>query len=176
MPVTIDPTVLTTLKRVIIDVIQHTCGRILPPCSSPRWSLSSAAHRRLPSLKERRASGWPEVFKIMILIKRRAGLSMDAFIDYYENRHAPLGLRAVPNMKGYTRRYLTPLGGGEELPYDVATEIAFDDEADFGRAMEYLNEPATRAEVDADEERLFDRSTITFMKVDERSSAIPARS
>ncbi|HYH51671.1 MAG TPA: EthD domain-containing protein [Acidimicrobiia bacterium] len=114
------------------------------------------------------------MFKIMILIKRRAGMSMDDFIDYYENHHAPLGLRAVPNMKGYTRRYLTPLGG-EELAYDVATEIVFDDEADFGRAMEHLNEPATRAEVDADEERLFDRSTITFMKVDERSSDIPAR-
>lgn len=116
------------------------------------------------------------MFKIMILIKRRAGMSMDEFIDYYENHHAPLGLRVLPNMKGYTRRYLTPLGeAAPELPYDVATEIVFDDAADFERAMGYLNDPATRAEVDADEERLFDRSTITFMKVDERSSEISAR-
>ena len=116
------------------------------------------------------------MYKVMILIKRRPGMSMDEFIDYYEDHHAPLGLRAIPTMKGYTRRYLTPLGDdAPELPYDVATEIVFDDEADLERAMAYLNEPATRAEVDADEERLFDRSTITFMRVEERSSEIPAR-
>lgn len=114
------------------------------------------------------------MLKIMILIKRRADMSMEEFIDYYENHHAPLGLRAIPNMKGYTRRYLTPLGS-EDLPFDVATEIVFDDEADFEQAMGYLNEPATRAAVDADEERLFDRSSITFMKIDERSSDIKAQ-
>jgi hypothetical protein len=37
--------------------------------------------------------------------------------------------------------------------------------------MGYLNEPATRAEVDADEARLFDRSTITFI----RSTSAPER-
>jgi uncharacterized protein (TIGR02118 family) len=117
------------------------------------------------------------MFKIMILIKRRPGMSMDEFIDYYENHHAPLGVRVVPGMTEYTRRYLTPLGdGGPDLPYDVATEIAFDDEVAFERAMAAISEPATRAELDADEERCFDRSTITFMKVDERSSEIPARS
>jgi uncharacterized protein (TIGR02118 family) len=112
------------------------------------------------------------MFKIMILIKRRPDMSMDEFIDYYENHHAPLGLRVIRNMKGYTRRYLTPLGDGE-LPYDVATEIVFDDEADFERGMGYVNEPTNRAELTADEERLFDRSTITFIKVEERSSDIP---
>jgi hypothetical protein len=39
--------------------------------------------------------------------------------------------------------------------------------------MGYVNEPANRAELTADEERLFDRSTITFIKVDERSSDMP---
>lgn len=116
------------------------------------------------------------MFKIMILIKRRAGMSMDEFIDYYENRHAVLGVRLVPNMKAYTRRYLTPLGeDAPELPYDVATEIVFDDEDAFAEAIASISEPATRAELDADEERCFDRSTITFMKVEERSSEIPAR-
>jgi hypothetical protein len=73
-----------------------------------------------PRLLEVRREG--AMFKVMILIKRRPDISMDEFIDYYENHHAPLARRIVRNMKGYTRRYLTPLGEGE-LPYDVATEI-----------------------------------------------------
>ena len=87
------------------------------------------------------------MFKIMILIKRRPGMSMDEFIDYYENHHAALGVRVVPNMTGYTRRYLMPLGdGAPEPPYDVATEIVFDNEAAFEQAMAPLtNRPRERS-------------------------------
>ena len=87
-----------------------------------------------------------------------------------------LGVRVVPNMTEYTRRYLMPLGdGAPEPPFDVATEIVFDNEGAFEQVMAAINEPAIRAELDADEERCFDRLTITFMKVDEPASEIPAR-
>ena len=31
------------------------------------------------------------MFKVMVMIKRKRGMSMQDFINYYETRHAPLG-------------------------------------------------------------------------------------
>ena len=75
-------------------------------------------------------------YKILLFMKRRPGMTMDDFVDYYENRHVPLALKYASRMSGYTRRYLTPqptpeTGQTDELPYDVITELSFDDETTF---------------------------------------------
>lgn len=119
------------------------------------------------------------MFKVMILIKRRPGMSMEEFIDYYETRHAVLGASTLPMMTGYVRHYLRPLGshvgdGAAELPYDVLTEITFKDEGGFHEAMAVLAVPETAAEITADEAKLFDRSTITFMHVEDRATDMVA--
>jgi len=115
------------------------------------------------------------MYKVMILIKRRAGMSMEEFIDYYESHHAILGASTLPMMTSYVRHYLTPLGShvrdpAEELPYDVVTEITFADESAFQEAMTTLAAPETADKIVADEERLFDRSTITFTQVEDRAT------
>ena len=108
------------------------------------------------------------MFKAMVMIKRKRGMSMEDFINYYETRHAPLGASKVPNMKRYVRHFIRPYGNDvygtdAEPPYDVLTEIWFDDEAEFQRGMAMLTEPATAAIICADEEMLFDKSSIRFM-------------
>ncbi|WP_257556820.1 EthD domain-containing protein [Sphingobium sp. CFD-2] len=110
----------------------------------------------------------------MILIKRKPGMSFDDFVDYYENVHSKLASR-VPNLRRYARNFIRPYGndvyaGAAELPFDVVTEICFDDEAEFHKGMAYLTEPETAAIVAADEENLFDRSSIIFVTADERVS------
>lgn len=120
------------------------------------------------------------MFKVMVMIKRKPGMSMQAFIDYYENHHAPLGASKVPNLKRYVRHYIRPYGNAiyaadAEPPYDVLTEIAFDDEADFERGMAYLTEPETAALIGADEEKLFDKSSIRFMVVEDHETELAAR-
>jgi hypothetical protein len=59
-------------------------------------------------------------------------------------------------MTGYTRRYLTPqpnalTGTTEELPYDVITELSYDNETTFQRTLAYLSKSAMPEEITEDE-------------------------
>lgn len=115
------------------------------------------------------------MFKVMVMIKRKPGMSMEDFIAYYEDHHAPLGASKVPNLKRYVRHFIRPYGNevygaDAEPPYDVLTEIWFDDEADFERGMAYLTEPGTAAIIGADEENLFDKASIRFMLMEDHET------
>ena len=117
------------------------------------------------------------MFKVIVSIKRRPGLSMEEFIDYYETKHAPLGVSKVPNLKRYVRHFVRPFGNdtyaaGGESPCDVLTELWFDDEADFLQGMAYLSDPETAAIIQADEEKLFDRSSIRFMVMEDHETVL----
>jgi uncharacterized protein (TIGR02118 family) len=121
------------------------------------------------------------VFKVMVMIKRKPGMSMEDFIAYYESNHAPLGASKVPNLKRYVRHFIRPYGNDvygtdDESSYDVLTEIWFDDRADFERGMAYLTEPETAAIIGADEENLFDKSSIRFMLMEDHETDLNAAS
>jgi uncharacterized protein (TIGR02118 family) len=114
--------------------------------------------------------------KILLFMKRKPGMSMDAFKDYYENHHVPLALaNGGGNEAGivrYVRRYLTPLphaesGTNEELPYDVVSELWFDNEAIFRGTVDYLSTTVMNEAVIADELNLFDRPTMRMAIVEE---------
>jgi uncharacterized protein (TIGR02118 family) len=84
------------------------------------------------------------IYKILLFMKRRPGMSVAGFQDYYENTHVPLCAKYISGICGYTRRYLTPqpnpdTGETGELPFDVITELAFDDEATYRRTVAYLS-------------------------------------
>ena len=77
-----------------------------------------------------------EVFKLLIFLKRRPGMSLEAFRDYYENFHRKIGENYKAGVCRYVRRYVQPLpnpatGQTEELDFDVVTETWFDDPAIF---------------------------------------------
>ena len=102
-------------------------------------------------------------YKILLFMKRRPGMTMEAFQDYYENQHAPLAMKYGSGLARYVRRYLTPHPNPEfnetgELPYDVVTELWFEDEAVFKATVEYLATSVMPDEVIEDEKNLFDRS------------------
>ena len=112
------------------------------------------------------------MFKAIVMIKRRKGMTMEEFIDYYESTHIPLALKFVPNLKKNVRHYLTSYGNdvygaNSEPPFDVYTEIWFDDREDFELGMKYLTEPETAKIIGKDEENLFDKSSIRFMTMEE---------
>jgi len=112
------------------------------------------------------------MFKAVAMIKRKKGMSMEDFINYYESKHAPLAVSRVPNLKKYIRHYLTPYGNNvyaanNEPPFDVITEIWFNDREDFELGMKYLTEPETAKIIGKDEENLFDKSSIRFMTMEE---------
>jgi hypothetical protein len=117
-------------------------------------------------------------YKILLFMKRRPGMSVEAFRDYYETRHAPLGVKHARGMKRYIRRYLDPqphpeTGPGGEMAFDVITELWYDDEAVWRGTLDYLTTSIMPDVIVADELNLFDRSSFKIATVVERESVLP---
>ncbi len=118
-------------------------------------------------------------YKILLFMKRRPDITVEAFRDYYETRHVPLAMKNSAGLSRYIRRYIDPkphpeTGDPRELPFDVITELWFDDEAVFNGTLRYLTTKIMPAEIVEDEKQLFDRSSFRIATVVERESALPA--
>lgn len=117
------------------------------------------------------------MFKAVCLIRRKPGLSMDAFIDRYENGHAVLCASLIPNMRRYVRRYVhvadvVLYDGAPALDFDVVTELWFDDRATYDAAMASLAEGEKAALLAADERELFDTTSIRRFIVEEHETDV----
>lgn len=105
--------------------------------------------------------GMAAMFKWVIAIRKKRGLSREAFIDYYENHHVPRMTALVPLPAIYRRNYVVlddPLlavdgrGGGEEdLPFDCLTECVFDTREEAQRLVAAFSRPEILAIIAADE-------------------------
>lgn len=116
-------------------------------------------------------------WKILLLMKRKPGTTMAEFEDYYENRHVPLCAPYMQGIARYVRRYLTPQphaesGTCDELPYDVITEMWFDDEETFQGTLGYITTTVMPDEVVQDELNLFHRPTMRIATVVERETVL----
>lgn len=105
-----------------------------------------------------------QLFKILLFMKRRPGMSQDEFIQYYEQKHVPLALKYSTNMTAYKRQFITPqahfeTGGSSHLGFDVITELCFDDQNTFNNVLEHLATSPLPDEIVEDEKKLFDRTT-----------------
>ncbi len=83
------------------------------------------------------------MMKQVSMMKRRSDLTMEAFIDYYENHHAKIGETLFPKARRFVRRYVQPqknplTGQTVELDFDVIMEIWWDSREDFEEAMAAL--------------------------------------
>jgi hypothetical protein len=121
----------------------------------------------------------PATYKIMLFMKRRTGMSVEAFRDYYENSHAPLCAKNSSGMSRYIRRYIDPCphpetGPTDELPFDVITELWFEDEAVFRVTLHYITTTIMPDEIVEDEKNLFDRTSFRIATVVERESDLDA--
>jgi hypothetical protein len=118
------------------------------------------------------------MFKIIGLLKKKAGMSSDEFRHYYETTHRQLGEKYLRNFAiKYMRRYLTPFpnpltGQTPETEHDVVLEIWYPDRATFEAAHAQFADEDILAEISADEEKLFDRSAMLFYFVDECESPL----
>lgn len=119
------------------------------------------------------------MIKVVVLLKRRAGLSHEEFMNYYEQQHVPLVRKLLPTIGRYTRSYL---GGRESVsehrqegqkgsptPYfDVITEVWFEDEAAYDHFVGALKDPQTSQRLGEDEAKFLDPSVIQTFRVEER--------
>jgi uncharacterized protein (TIGR02118 family) len=118
------------------------------------------------------------MIKTIAFLKRKAGLSPEEFMHYYESRHAPLILAIAPQVCDYRRNFLRAEGaitppGAAPLGYDVVTELWYPDQAAFEAAMSAFTDPVNARRIAADEENVFDRTATRFYVVDERRSSCP---
>lgn len=113
------------------------------------------------------------VYKILLFLKRRPGMSVEEFRQYYENNHVKLCEKYAVGARRYVRRFLDPVGG-EELPFDVITEVWLEDRAVFEAVCELTAKNAPPPEVLEDEMRLFDRSKSRTATVVEYESDMEA--
>lgn len=116
------------------------------------------------------------MIKMIVLLKRKAGLTREQFIARYEGGHAKLAEKHLTNAVRYVRRYLEPLpelftGDTIEPEHDVITEVWFENQEQYEIAMKRLAQPEVVAEIVEDEETLFERDKHRVFMVDERDSA-----
>ncbi len=113
------------------------------------------------------------IYKIMIFLKRRPGLSIEDFRDYYENHHVPLCLKYAAGLKRYARHYPTlVVADADELGFDVITELCFEDKTVFELVLDYGSRGQLPADVIADEERVFDRAKTRYTSVVEYETVV----
>jgi uncharacterized protein (TIGR02118 family) len=110
----------------------------------------------------------------MIFLKRRPGMSHEAFRAYYEDHHVPLCMGYMGAARRYLRRYVEPAADGAEAPFDVITELWFDSARVRDAVIETMARDAMPAEVIADEEKLFDRSLTRAFAISDCETALAA--
>lgn len=117
--------------------------------------------------------------KVMILDRRKQGMSFEAFRDYYENVHAPMFLSMVPEISGYRRNYLSPIAAVENLEgwdldtpdYDCIVEMIYKTQEDYDNAMAFLLSEAAQPLAE-DEENFLDRRSMALFAADPVDSSI----
>lgn len=106
--------------------------------------------------------------KLVALLSRKPGMSLEDFKAYYEGTHVPLICEINPYMADYRRTYVdasTAVKGGiasapnDWAPdFDAIAEIWFKDRETFDKARAAMTTPESAARIGADEENFLDRS------------------
>lgn len=118
---------------------------------------------RRPPLRGREA-----LVKAVALLKRKAGLTREDFIDHYEQVHAPLIVRITPGLVGYARNYVISPPGGD-LDFDSMTELWHQDQAAYDAVLRSGDTEGGQAR-QRDEATFLDTQRIVFLHVQERVS------
>lgn len=101
--------------------------------------------------------------KIILLLKRREGMSLEAFREYYEKNHVPLArAQLLPPGIRYVRHYVQPLGEVSSEPYDCVTEVWFADRAQMEATFAKATASDFAAVLADDEAKVFDRATMRY--------------
>lgn len=120
------------------------------------------------------------MFKLMITMKRRAGMTMDQFIAYYHENHLPNVFAILPpathgatlHRRNFIMRddpFLDVIGDDRadaNPPFDAITEIEFAERAHAEEAMKLFFDGRYIDRIKADERHFVDLPSVKFYVVD----------
>ena len=105
------------------------------------------------------------MFTQICFVRKRPDMTMDEFMDYYENQHSQLSKRmgrapSLPGAQRYVRRYLKPeknpiTGAVVDSGYDCLMEIWWNSREDFERSQAIISSPDRMPAIKEDEANLF---------------------
>ena len=119
------------------------------------------------------------MLKLMVLLKRKQGMSMRDFIDYYETNHARIGERVAGGLAvKYSRRYLMPMHDmiaveTKEPEFDCAMEMWFESREKYDAMIKRCAEPDMVKLIVDDESKFLDRTKRLFVSIEEHDSDLP---
>jgi len=118
-----------------------------------------------------------ESLKVIAMLRKRADISREDFIRYYNENHAPLILSLLPGIVEYRRNFTVFDGayvneGAAPFDFDVLTEIRFQNRAAYDAAMAVAADPTVAQRIADDEENFLDRSGTRMFLVEEASSQL----
>ena len=124
------------------------------------------------------------MFKVVLTVKKRAGMTRQQFIDYYEQNHTALVLRTVPNAPLYRRNFIVDgaeVGGIQgsgtgDAGFDCMTEIGFHSREECEAHIAAYLDPANHPLIAADEAKFIAPDGLRFyiMEVHQTSDLVPA--
>ena len=113
------------------------------------------------------------MYKMLVLIRRKPGLSREEFRAYYEEHHAPWGIELLgTSLRRYVRNYVT--GGTDDGP-DVVTEFWWNTREDFEAFLKLRENSDIGRLLREDEEQFMDFGTVQLLIVDEVEQLQPVK-
>ena len=116
--------------------------------------------------------GRPDGIETLIAgVKRKSGLTLEDFKNYWYERHAPLALKILPkapNVQGYVHNYVLAMEGLGEPALDGIGEIWFRDLDAFSESTQWFMGDGGQP-LREDEENFVDAGTRVAVVVKERT-------
>ena len=110
--------------------------------------------------------------KMIALVKKRDGLTIEAFSRYWFDKHAPLARKLVPQSVSsgwnkYVQNYAMSLNGEANVPFDGVAELYFNDLPSFWNWSNWYfsDDGKTLRE---DEDNFMDRTQTVVMITEEK--------
>ncbi|MFB9051329.1 EthD domain-containing protein [Sphingobium indicum] len=124
------------------------------------------------------------MFKLLVSMRRKPGMSLDEFIRYYEEKHAPLARRILPPIGVYRRNYiraddplLASVGDGRasaaSADFDVITEAIYPTRAHAEAGIQAFFDADIMQVIRADEDEFVEAGSVKMYVVEVHQSAIP---
>jgi uncharacterized protein (TIGR02118 family) len=115
------------------------------------------------------------MFKVIVLVTRKPGMSKADFIHHYENVHVPMVRRFFPQLIDYRRNYVELDGamifeGAAAPDFDSVTEMWFNDRAGYEELAAANDDPVKGPQLALDAELFMDTTKTRLLVVEEKGA------